>query len=107
MAEMLGCRGPALKLRLGGWQQTMHLWQAGEGWPRLPGCTQKALNASLDATHQQAKVEPVLRMGEFAAMSPSDPDGQACNDAAAASRPPCKNYIASLARFVCLHARDP
>ena len=86
-----------------GWEFWCIPWQVEKCVPRLPFLAQRALNSSNDVASQQSELECASVVSEFASQSKelmNIIDWAACIEEAAASAPPCEEYIKTIGEFV-------
>ena len=70
-------------------------------WPRMPDLAQRALNASNNAVTESSELETGVTIAEFAlAEFSSRVDYSLCVAAAAASMPPCREYVGIIGEYV-------
>lgn len=89
-----------------GWTWVILPWQVEATWPSLPDLAQRALNASNAVASQASELETACAIAEFAQMhraAGAEADWQSCVAAAAASMPPCVDYIGVLGKYVRLY----
>lgn len=106
-ATMLGQKDPGLAKMLNiGWQWCVLPAEAEEVWPDLPGLVQSALNASINVASTTTELEAASLIAKEAATfmdKGRSVNWQQCKLAAAASEPPCKEYLDVIASYVELY----
>ena len=86
-----------------GWSVTEFDWRCEAAWPALPDVAQRALNASNTVPSQSSEMEVAASTAEFADMARqkgSEPDFEACIQAATAGNPPCTPYRSVIRKLV-------
>jgi hypothetical protein len=100
-ASLLWEHRPILKqMCTEGWEWTIIPHEVQETWPGIPALAQQALNASNSVSSETTELESASTIAQYAEQSdPATTTWDMCIAAAAASNPPCVDYIDAIGKY--------